>query len=181
MIFSGVPGTGKSSLAEHAARQLGAVLLSKDIIEAALWRSEIGSAQNSGWAAYEVITAVATEQLRLGRSVVLDSVAKPKSIRATWLALAAEHGVNVRVIHCVLTDRAQHCARIEGRQRSIPGWPELSWAEVERVSADVEPWAEEHLVLDAARPLAENAKTLGAYLAGGTVSGGSAMNERSQP
>lgn len=94
MIFSGVPGTGKSSLAEHAARQLGAVLLSKDIIEAALRRSEIGSAQNSGWAAYEVMTALAGQQLRLGRSVVLDSVAKTESIRSTWLAPRGRGGRN---------------------------------------------------------------------------------------
>lgn len=165
MIFSGVPGTGKSSLAEHAARQLGAVLLSKDIIEAALWRSEVGSAQNSGWAAYEVMTALAAEQLRLGRSVVLDSVAKTKTIRATWLAVAAEHGATIRVIHCILSDRAQHRARMEGRQRGIPGWPEVSWDDLERISADFEPWPEEHLLLDAARPTAENVASLAKYLA----------------
>jgi len=172
VIFSGVPGTGKSSLAEHVARQLGAVLLSKDIIEAALWRSEIGSAQKSGWAAYEVMTVLATEQLRLGRSVVLDSVAKTKSIRATWLALAAEQGVTVRVVHCVLSDQAAHRLRVEERRRGIPGWPELSWDDVQRVSADFETWSEEHLVLDAARPLMENAKSLTVYLASGTASAG---------
>ncbi len=165
VILSGIPGTGKSSLAEHAARQLGAVLLSKDIIEAALWRSEIGSAQNSGWVAYEVMTALAAQQLLLGRSVVLDSVAKTKTIRATWLALAAEHGVEVLIIECILSDRAAHRARMEGRKRGMPGWPELSWADVERVGVDFEPWREDHLVLDAARPIAENVESLAEYLA----------------
>ena len=118
------------------------------------------------------MTAPASQRRLLGRSVGRDSVGKTKSIRATWLALAAEQGVTVRVVHCVLSDQAAHRQRVEERRRGIPGWPELSWADVERVGADFETWSEEHLVLDAARPLMENAKSLAVYLASGTASAG---------
>lgn len=50
------------------------------------------------------------------------------------------------------------------RERGIPGWPELSWDDVERVRADFAPWQREHLVLDAARSIAENVESLAAYL-----------------
>lgn len=165
VVFSGIPGTGKSTLAEHAARQLGAVLLSKDVIEAALWRSEIGPTEKSGWAAYEVMTAVTAQLLRLGHAVVLDSVASTERIRATWLTLAAAQQVGVRVVECVCSDAATHRTRMQGRDRAIAGWPELSWDDVERVRAHFEPWRRERLVLDAARPLAEANERLTAYLA----------------
>jgi hypothetical protein len=54
---------------------------------------------------------------------------------------------------------------MEGRDRGIPGWPELSWDEVERVRSRFEPWRTERLVLDAVRPLAETVERLSAYLA----------------
>ncbi len=165
VIFSGVPGTGKSQLAEHAARRLGASLLSKDIIEAALWRAGIGTQQNSGWAAYEVMTALAEHELRLGRAVVLDSVAKTESIRNSWRELALRVQAKIVIVECVLTDEVTHRARIEGRLRGIPGWPELTWVAVEGVRATFTPWQDERLVLDAVRPLAENLHTLDEYLA----------------
>lgn len=177
VIFSGIPGTGKSTLAEHATRQLDAVLFSKDVIEAALWRSGVGAAQKSGWAAYEVMTALAAQQLRRGGSVVLDSVAGTQSIRATWLELAADLGVVVRAVECVLADQTTHRARVQGRQRGIPGWPELSWDDVERVRAGFEPWQQQRLVLDASSPLDETLKALVAYLAqpSGRAAGVSAL------
>jgi len=165
VIFSGLPGAGKTTLAEHAARQLGATLLSKDVIEAALWRSEIGAADRSGWAAYEVMTALAAQQLRLGRSVVLDSVAATESIRATWLALAADLHVDVRIVECVCSDLALHRTRMRGRDRGIAGWPELSGEDVERVRVHYERWHHPRLVLDAVRPVAETLHLLDAYIA----------------
>ena len=164
VIFSGLPGAGKTKLAVHAARQLGAALLSKDVIEAALWRSEIRATEISGWAAYEVMTALAAEQLRLGHSVVLDSVAATGSIRDTWTALAADLHVDVRVVECVCSDTTTHRSRMEARERGIPGWPELSWDDVERVRDRFEPWRRERLVLDAARPLTELIPLLDTYL-----------------
>ena len=164
VIFSGLPGAGKTTLAQHAARQLGAALLSKDVIEAALWRSEIGAAEKSGWAAYELMTALAAEQLRLGHSVVLDSVAATESIRSSWIALAADLHLDVRVVECVCSDVVAHRTRIEGRDRGIPGWPELSWDDIEQVRARFEPWRRQRLVLDAARPLSELVPLLDTYL-----------------
>jgi len=165
VVFSGVPGTGKSQLAEHAARRLGASLLSKDIIEAALWRARIGTEQNSGWAAYEVMTALATHELGLGHAVVLDSVAKTESIRTTWREVALRCDAKIVIVECVLTDEAMHRARMDGRLRKIPGWSELTWDEVEQVRATFAPWRDERLVLDAVLPLAENLKALDDRLA----------------
>jgi predicted kinase len=164
VVVGGLPGTGKSTIAEHAARRLGATLLSKDILEAALWRNGIDRALRSGWAAYEQLGSVAETQLRLGHPVVIDSVATNERIRNAWHALAATHGARLVAVECVCSDGSLHRSRVEGRQRGIPGWPELTWADVEEVRSHYEPWATERLVLDAARPADENLAKLEAYL-----------------
>ena len=165
VVVGGLPGTGKSTIAAHASQLLGATLLSKDVLEAALWRSGIDRAAGSGWASYEQLTSVAESQLRLAHSVVLDSVATNERIRTAWRDLAASRGARFVAIECVCSDETVHRSRVEGRDRGIPGWPELTWADVEDVRSHYELWSDaDRLVLDAARPLDENLAALVASL-----------------
>ena len=165
VVVGGVPGTGKSTIATQASQLLGATLLSKDVLEAALWRSGIDRAAGSGWASYEQLTSIAEAQLRLGHSVVLDSVATNERIRTAWRDLAASCDARFVAIECVCSDESVHRARVEGRERGVPGRPELTWADVEDVVSRYEPWSDaDRLVLDAARPLDENLAALVANL-----------------
>lgn len=160
IVFTGLPGTGKSSLAEAVGRALGIPVFAKDWLEAALVRSHLqpgGADQpNLGYASYELLTTLADRQLALGQSAILDSVASTEAIRASWRDLAARHQAAWRVIECQCSDVAVHQARLSGRQRGIPGWPELDWAEVVRVANYYVPWQEARLVVDAQQPWAEN-------------------------
>jgi len=169
VIFTGVPGTGKTTLADHAAQWLRAPLFSKDELEVTLWRSGIGRDANSGWAAYELLTTLAIAQLRHRQSAILDSVATLERIRSPWRALAAEFAVPLRIVETTCTDEAIHCSRLSLRQRGIPGWPELTWDEAMRIARNFEPWTDERLVLDAIEPLDRNLSALRAYLTDGEL------------
>jgi predicted kinase len=164
VIFSGIPGAGKTTLAEHAARWLGAPLFSKDELEATLRRSGISASMNSGWAAYQSLTALARGQLERGQSAILDSVATHGRIREQWRALAVEFGACLRVIESVCTDCEAHRARLAQRQRNTPGWPELTSDDMVHVAERYEPWTDARLVLDATDPLEVNLRRLRAYL-----------------
>jgi predicted kinase len=166
VVFSGLPGTGKSALAEAVGRALGWPVFSKDRLEAALWRSGISrdAGRGSGWAGYELLTTLAEQQLRLGQAAILDSVAGREVIRRQWRELAAQSGANFCVVACISSDEALHRARLTGRQRGIPGWYELDWVEVERVRAEYEPWPDEHLTVDMVRPFDDNLAAVLAYL-----------------
>ncbi|MBE2198285.1 MAG: ATP-binding protein [Anaerolinea sp.] len=164
IIFSGLPGTGKSSVAEAVGRELGTPVFAKDWLEAALLRSNLQG--ETGYAGYELLTVLAQRQLSLGQSAILDSVASFARIRVQWRWLAIDYGAAWRVVECVCSDPAQHRQRVESRQRHIPGWHELTWAEVERVRGYYETWQEERLVLDATRPLAANIQSALIYLQG---------------
>src|SRR5439155_3023350 len=139
IVVSGLPGTGKSAVAEHIARSIGAALLSMDIFEAALWRSGITRESGAGWAAYEQLGAVAESQLRLGTAVVLDSVAPNERIRSAWRDIASRTGSRFIAIECVCSDESVHRSRLDGRIRNIAGWPEVSWEQVVEVRSRYEP------------------------------------------
>jgi predicted kinase len=159
IVFSGLPGTGKSSLAEAVGRDLGIPVFAKDWLEGTLVRSELKPANEEkslGFAGYELLTILAERQLRLGQSVILDSVAASRTIRSTWRQLSDQYGAQYCVIECICSDEALHRSRLQGRERNIPGWHELEWSEVERVKQYYLPWEGERLVLDMTAPFPEN-------------------------
>ena len=159
IVFSGLPGTGKSTLAEAVGRQLGIPVFAKDWLEATLVRSELTASNPDkplGSAGYQLLTALAERQLMLGQSGILDSVATTQTIRDAWRALAEQYEAQWRVIECICSDESLHRARLTMRQRNIPGWYELQWSDVEHVKQYFVPWEGERLVVDMAVPFDEN-------------------------
>jgi predicted kinase len=161
IVFAGLPGTGKSSVAETIGRTLHIPVFAKDWLQAVLQRCQLQPGADSetltvGYAGYELLTTLAQRQLYLGQSVILDSVASLEPIRRQWRELAQTYGAAWQVIECVCTDEALHHRRLAQRVRGIPGWYELDWAEVGRVKSYYAPWQDERLVLDAVNPIEEN-------------------------
>ncbi|HTB00589.1 MAG TPA: AAA family ATPase [Bradyrhizobium sp.] len=147
IVLSGLPGSGKSMLAEGVSRALSIPLFSIDPIEAAMWRGGLKKDQ-TGIAAYEVAIALADEQLRLGHSVIVDAVNPIEAPRAAWRSLAAKYRAGLKIIECICADETIHRARIEARRRNIPGMPEITWARVLERRAEYEPWTDARLTLD---------------------------------
>lgn len=152
IVFSGLPGAGKSTVAEALARHMHLAVVSIDPIEAAMWQSGIAHNQ-TGIAAYEVAAAVAAEQLRLGQSVIADAVNPVAAARGIWRQLADKHGASLKIIEVTCSDEQLHHRRIEDRQRNITGMPEVTWERVQERRREYEPWREERLVLDSTQPL----------------------------
>lgn len=160
IVMAGLPGTGKSCIAEAVGRELGCPVFAKDWLEAALRRSGLAQTPETahlfGYAGYELLSVLAEGQLRLGQSAVLDSVASTTSIRTIWRTLATTYGAGWYVVECTCSDVGLHRERLLSRKRDIPGWPELEWSEVERVQRYYAPWQEERLILDASCPMTTN-------------------------
>jgi predicted kinase len=159
IIFTGLPGTGKSALAEAVGRGLGIPVFAKDWLEAVLLCSKLVPAETEkqlGSIGYDLLTTLAERQLSLDQSVILDSVASTESIRNTWRDLGKKYKAERRVIECVCSNISVHRERLEQRQRNIPGWHELQWSDVEFVQSYFAPWDEERLILDSVNPIDQN-------------------------
>jgi predicted kinase len=154
IVLSGLPGSGKSTVAEGLSRNLSIPLFSVDPIEAAMWRGGLSKDQ-TGVAAYDVAIALADEHLRLGHSVIVDAVNPIEAPRAAWRSLAAKYRTEMKIIECVCVDETVHRQRVEARVRNIDGMPEVTWARVLRRRAEYEAWTDARLTLDTSARSAE--------------------------
>jgi len=166
VVISGLPGSGKSTVADALGRRLSAPVLSVDPVEAAIWRCGIAPSYETGVAAYEVVAVLAEQQLRLGLTAIADSVSSLEVARETWRRAARRTKAPMRVIEVICTDAEIHRNRLAGRRRSIEGFPEPSWQDVLARRSEWEPWTEERLVLDSTQPLEHNIGTAITYLTG---------------
>jgi len=173
VLITGLPGSGKSTMAEVAGQALAAPVLGHDWamsglrpfpeVQATLDTMGPRGHRGVGWS---LLWALARSQLRLGSSVVLDGVAREPEVEWTR-EVALEEGAGCLVVMTSCRDAGLHRSRVEGRQRRIPNWYELDWDQVERARASwVSPGGLD-LVVDACEPADENADALRALLAAG--------------
>jgi predicted kinase len=154
LLVTGLPGTGKSTLAERIAPALGAPVLGWDWVMGALTPYDpvqdalrgMGHLDHRavGWS---LLWQMARAQLGRGQSVVLDGVARDTEAAGTR-RLAADCGARSLVVMTTCPDEAEHRRRIEGRRRGIPGWHELTWESVESTRARFDPPGDVDLVID---------------------------------
>ncbi|WP_420393412.1 AAA family ATPase [Acuticoccus sp.] len=119
VAFAGLPGVGKSTIALRLARQLRAVYLRIDTVEAALAGSALAIhvPEDAGYAA---AIAVAADNLALGHRVVGDSVNPVAESRAAWRAAAARTGASILEVEVVCADTGEHARRVAARHASAP-------------------------------------------------------------
>ena len=151
IVFSGLSGTGKTTIARELARQIDAVYLRIDSIEQAL-RGQGAAVEGEG---YAIAHAIAEDNLRLGHVVVADCVNPWPLTRDAWRAVAARAGVPSIDVEIVCSDAAEHRRRVERRQPDIDGHVLPTWAET--VARDYHPWDGALLQIDTAHVPAEEA------------------------
>ena len=149
-ILSGLPGTGKSTLAEMLARHLQAVYLRIDTIEQAM---RAGGLTLNGPEGYVVAYQLAADNLRLGLNVVADSVNPIEITRAAWREVALQADGAYIEIEVICSDAAEHRRRVENRVVSVAGLRLPTWDEV--VNRPYEPWDSSHLQIDTAHATIE--------------------------
>ena len=158
IVFGGLPGTGKTSIAKEVARRSVAAYLRIDVIEQAI-RQASGLGADVGPVGYEVGYALAEANLALGRIVVADSVNPVASTRDGWRQVAARTSVPLLEVEIVCSDTAEHRRRVDARRSDIAGLALPVWEAV--VARDYEPWLDASLRVDTATmPVSESARLI---------------------
>ena len=163
IVLSGLPGSGKSTIAELLAKRLRLPIFSVDSIESAIVRAGIARSFETGLAAYLVAATLADEQLKLGSSVIIDAVNAEEEAKDVWRGLAKKHGVELIVL-LVTLERSLHRQRLEVRVRNLHGFSEVTWDNVEARRKAFTAWQEPILELDASRDVEVNVERAVQYI-----------------
>ncbi len=132
VIFCGLPGTGKTTLARMLARQLQATYLCIDTIEDVLLATDSVSG-DIGPEGYRVAYGVAEDNLALGRTVVADSVNPIRLTREAWRDVARRVGVRFVDVAISCRDHRQHRSRIDARPTGTRG---SDWEKIQKREFD---------------------------------------------
>ncbi|KAE8666018.1 hypothetical protein F3Y22_tig00112523pilonHSYRG00303 [Hibiscus syriacus] len=133
IAMKGHPGTGKSTLAHALASALKFPLIDKDDIRDSTFPLHQHQQPAAGLndLSYEAIWRVATTQLRLGLSVIIDSPLSRRAHLDRLLDLTATVGARLVIVECRPSDEAMWRERLEGREKS---WHKpASWGELQEL------------------------------------------------
>ncbi|MEL7109685.1 MAG: AAA family ATPase [Pseudomonadota bacterium] len=143
--FSGLPGVGKTTIAKALSRQISATYLRVDVVESALRESmlNVDKPQDAG---YRAICGIAESNLKLGHSVIADTVNPVPDSRRLWADAASASQARLINIEIICSDLEEHKSRVETRPADIDGHPLPSWARVQ--SREYHPWTSVDVRLD---------------------------------
>lgn len=148
IVFAGLPGVGKSTIAREVSRLLPAVYLRIDSLEHAMVTSNV-PLETLGASGYHAAAAVAIDNLINGLTVVADSVNPWPITRKLWRDAAEKAGVRHVGIEICCTDKKEHRHRVEKRAGDIEGFSLPTWQDV--LNRDYIPWDDADTTIDTAR------------------------------
>lgn len=148
LIFGGLPGTGKTTISKQIAKQLHAVYLRVDTVEQVI-KNYSSSKQLVGPEGYLISYALALDNLRLGLSVVADSVNPIAVTRHDWQQVAKVANTPFIEIELYCSSTKEHQHRIETRLADILGHVLPKWEDV--LNRDYEEWQTKSLSIDTSR------------------------------
>src|SRR5690349_5784343 len=112
--FSGIPASGKTTIARELAKRVSAFHVEIDSIEQAI-RLSGPTLPDTYPLAYRIGFALAQDNLRLGHHVIVDCVNGVSGWRDKWRDLAKTEGAALCEVEVVCSDAAIHRARFAGR------------------------------------------------------------------
>ena len=152
-IFSGLPGTGKSTLANRLARELQWTLLRIDDVvnnipenaDVEFWDTQV-----------ETLLTITEAQLEIGLNVVIDSVFM-NTDRHHAQALARKYQAHFRPIYAQLSDEKIWEQRLTARYIGLNNPAVSTWEQVQRQRAHFREWEPDTaLFIDALKPVEQN-------------------------
>ncbi|WP_234698352.1 AAA family ATPase [Lacisediminihabitans changchengi] len=167
--MAGLPGAGKSTIAEVLGGRLAASVVSVDPIEASILRAGIDSDQPTGLAAYLVAETIAGFVLDAGQHVIVDAVNAVDPAREQWVSLAQTRGETLKFIEVVCSDPELHRVRLSKRASEATRFASPSSYAVEQSLDEYHPWsgssaAIARITLDSVNPLGANVEAALAFL-----------------
>ena len=144
-IFSGLPASGKSTLAKLLVKETNSFYLRIDTVEQALRDLCDYNVEGEG---YRLSYRVAADNLQLSMNVIADSCNPWDLTRKEWQEVAIENDADFVNIEVTCSDLEEHRKRVENRIGEIGTLKLPSWQEIQNREYHV--WIDEVLSIDTA-------------------------------
>jgi hypothetical protein len=153
VIFSGLPGTGKSTLANRLACELRWPLLRIDDVAGNV-------PENADYRFWDekilVLLNIAAAQVELGVSVIADSVFMGAD-RFHAQEIARKHGALFRPVYCFVSDESLWERRVTERSETLADSAVATWERIQHQRQWFAPWQPgTGLFVDAVEPVERN-------------------------
>jgi len=144
-IFSGLPGSGKTTLARNISKILSATYIRIDTIEQGIRDLCDFNVQGEG---YRLAYRIISDNLNIGNNVVVDSCNPIKLTRNEYENIAIENNCKYKNIEIICSDIDEHKKRIETRENDIKNLKLPKWEDVK--IREYEAWDKDHITIDTA-------------------------------
>ena len=149
IIFGGLPGVGKTTLALKVAENIGGVYVRVDSIEIAVQNSSLEpKVTDVADAGYLAAFNIAKDNLLLGHTVIADSVNPVRQSQDGWRKVADTAKCDFLEVQVICSDKTEHQKRVKNRVADIDGHVLPLWNDVEQ--REIEDWEHNGLVIDTA-------------------------------
>ncbi len=152
MLFAGLTGTGKSTVAQELARRWGLKYLSSDVVRKELAGVDPNDrsvrsygqgiySENHTQQTYEELVGRAEAPLRSGQSVVIDATFRRARDRQAAVVAASRAGAEAWIVECGLSEDEIH-RRLDARQVEGTSVSDGTWEIYRQQMSEWEPVAE---------------------------------------
>jgi predicted kinase len=142
-IFSGLPGTGKSTLSKIIAQKYNAMYIRIDTVEQGIRELCKYNVRGEG---YRLSYRIVEDNLKIGHNVVADSCNPISLTRKEWENIAMRNNCKYINIEIMCSNENEHKKRIETRGNEIEGLKLPTWEEITKREYDT--WKNERIVVD---------------------------------
>jgi predicted kinase len=145
LIFSGLPGAGKTTISQEIAKHFHATYFRIDTIEHGIQELCNFDVQGEG---YRLTYRITRDNLQIGNTVVIDCCNPIQLTRDEWETIASENNANYLNIEVICSDKREHQKRVENRMSDIQGFEPPSWEEV--LHRNYDKWNKEVITIETA-------------------------------
>lgn len=164
VLITGLPATGKSTIAKNLAKRLKGILLSTDRIRRHLLK-EPQYTRDEKELVYRVMFLISEYLLRSGVTVILDGTFYLRSLRRHVYAVAGKTKSRLVVVECVCPDRVIK-RRMMWRSRRRRSLSDADYEVYKKLKAQFEPIRRNHIIVDTSKRLNQNLDEIMASLRG---------------
>ncbi|MDA0150201.1 AAA family ATPase [Vibrio sp. LaRot3] len=144
-IFSGLPASGKSTLAKRLAKHYSAMYIRIDSVEQGLRDLCNYSVEGEG---YRLSYRLIRDNLLLGNSAIADSCNPIPLTREEWQQVAIDANADFINIEVSCSDMLEHQHRVENRVNEVANLQLPTWQQV--LDREYHPWSGEVIRIDTA-------------------------------